>query len=58
MTARSMIDELECIALTEDLREHGLTAGNVGMIVHVYDESVGDEGIGDKIVGYEIEFVT
>ena len=31
-----MIAELDCVALTADLPEHGLTAGDVGAVVHVY----------------------
>ncbi|MAS38113.1 MAG: DUF4926 domain-containing protein [Anaerolineaceae bacterium] len=43
-----MMQELERVALTEDLPEHGLRVGDIGMIVHVY----GDHK------GYEVEFVT
>lgn len=43
-----MIEELERVALTEDLDEHGLKAGDVGMVVHVYGNGT----------GYEVEFVT
>lgn len=42
------MQELERVALTQDLPEHGLSAGDVGMIVHIY----GDHK------GYEVEFVT
>ncbi len=31
-----MIAELDCVALTEDLPEHGLEAGDVGAVVHTY----------------------
>ncbi len=31
-----MIGELDCIALTADLPEHGLVADDVGTVVHVY----------------------
>jgi hypothetical protein len=31
-----MIAELDCVALTVNLPEHGLTAGDVGAVVHVY----------------------
>ncbi len=31
-----MIAELDCVALTEDLPEHGLAAGDVGAVVHAY----------------------
>jgi hypothetical protein len=43
-----MIPELERVALTNDLPEHGLKAGDIGMVVHAYS--------GHK--GYEVEFVT
>ncbi len=43
-----MIAELERVVLTEDLESHGLKAGDVGMVVHVYGENA----------GYEVEFVT
>ncbi len=31
-----MIAELDCVALTADLPEHGLAVGDVGAVVHVY----------------------
>jgi len=31
-----MIAELDCVALTTALPEHGLAAGDVGTIVHAY----------------------
>jgi len=31
-----MIAELDCVALTADLPGHGLAAGDVGAVVHVY----------------------
>ena len=34
-----MIKELDCVALTTDLPEHGLTAGDVGAVVHVLKSS-------------------
>ena len=40
--------ELERVALTEDLPDHGLKIGDIGMILHIY---------GDHI-GYEVELVT
>ncbi len=43
-----MIEELERVALTDDLPQHHLKAGDVGMVVHVYREGE----------GYEVEFVT
>ena len=41
-----MIKELECVALTADLPDHGLAVGDVGAVVHV------DEG-GHS---YQVEF--
>jgi hypothetical protein len=32
-----MIKELECVALAADLPDYGLTVGDVGAVVHVYD---------------------
>jgi hypothetical protein len=31
-----MIRELEMVALVEDVPEHGLRAGDVGTVVHIY----------------------
>lgn len=42
------MQELERVALTKDLPEHGLKAGDIGMIVHIYNDHK----------GYEVEFVT
>lgn len=43
-----MMQELERVALTQDLSEHGLKVGDIGMILQVYGEHK----------GYEVEFVT
>ena len=43
-----MVQELERVALTDDLPQHGLKAGDIGMVVHIYGERQ----------GYEVEFVT
>lgn len=43
------MEELERVALTEDIPQHNLKAGDIGMVVHVYR---GEEP------GYEVEFVT
>jgi hypothetical protein len=43
-----MIAELDCVALTANLPEHGLVAGDVGAVVHVLE--------GGK--GYMVEFTT
>lgn len=32
-----MIAELDCVALTVNLPEYGLTAGDVGAVVHAYN---------------------
>jgi hypothetical protein len=34
-----MIAELDCVALTANLPEYGLAAGDVGAVVHAYKES-------------------
>ena len=36
-----MIKELDCVALKVALPEHGLAAGDVGAVVHVYGEGRG-----------------
>ncbi len=43
-----MIRELDTIALTHDLPEHHLVAGDVGAVVHSYPDSA----------AFEVEFVT
>jgi Domain of unknown function (DUF4926) len=43
-----MIKDLDVVALTRALPEHGLVAGDMGTIVHVYDDGQ----------AYEVEFVT
>jgi len=43
-----MIKELDCVALTTGLPEHGLTAGDVGAVVHVYEGGH----------SYQVEFTT
>jgi hypothetical protein len=43
-----MIQELQRVALIDDLPTHGLKAGDIGMIVHIYGDHT----------GYEVEFVT
>ena len=40
--------ELERVALTEDLPEHGLKIGDIGMILDIYADHK----------GYQVEFVT
>jgi hypothetical protein len=43
-----MIHELDTVALTHDIPEHGLKAGDLGAVVHCYATSL----------AYEVEFVT
>jgi len=42
-----MIREHDSVVLTTDLPAHGLVAGDVGVVVHVYEREA----------GYEVEFV-
>jgi hypothetical protein len=42
------MQEMERVALTEDMSEHGLKAGDIGMILHIYGNHQ----------GYEVEFVS
>lgn len=43
-----MFSELDTVVLTHDIKEHNLKEGDMGAIVHVYNE---DEA-------YEVEFIT
>ncbi len=43
-----MIQEHDCIVLTQDLSAAGLRAGDVGTVVHVHGD----------YAGYEVEFTT
>jgi photosystem II stability/assembly factor-like uncharacterized protein len=43
-----MIEELDCVALTTGLPDHGLAVGDVGAVVHVYDGGQ----------NYQVEFTT
>lgn len=43
-----MIEEPDTVVLAHDLTEHGLTGGDVGVVVHVYADDA----------AYEVEFVT
>ena len=42
-----MIKEHDIVVLTEDVPEEGLTAGDVGTVVHIHNGE-----------GYEVEFMT
>lgn len=43
-----MIEELDTVVLAHDLAEHGLQAGDVGVVVHCYGDGA----------AFEVEFVT
>ena len=43
-----MIQEHDCIVLTQDIPDEGLRAGDVGTVVHIHGDAA----------GYEVEFVT
>jgi hypothetical protein len=43
-----VIQEHDCIVLTQDIPEEGLRAGDVGTVVHIHGEAT----------GYEVEFMT
>ncbi len=46
-----MISELDTVVLLHDIEEHGLTGGDIGAVVHSYDDD--DDGS-----VFEVEFVT
>lgn len=43
-----MINELDLVVLTRDMEDHSLKSGDVGTVVHCYDDNI----------GFEVEFVT
>ena len=43
-----MINELDLVVLTHDIEEHGLKSGDVGTVIHCYEDKM----------GFEVEFVT
>ena len=43
-----MINELDLVVLTHDIDDHGLKSGDVGTVVHSYEDRI----------GFEVEFVT
>lgn len=43
-----MIKELDLVVLTHDIEDRGLRSGDVGTVVHSYEDKV----------GFEVEFVT
>jgi Domain of unknown function (DUF4926) len=43
-----MINEHDCVVLTQDLPGEGLTAGDIGTVVHCHSGGA----------GYEVEFMT
>lgn len=40
-----MIDELERVVLTTDIKEHHLQAGDIGTVVLVHGDGVGYDGV-------------
>ena len=43
-----MINELDTVVLTHDIQEHGLRQGDIGAVVHCYEDDA----------AFEVEFVT
>lgn len=43
-----MINEHDCVVLTQDLPQEGRMAGDIGTVVHIHQEGA----------GYEVEFMT
>ena len=43
-----MIQEHDCVVLTQDLPNEGLQAGDIGTVVHIHHGGA----------GYEVEFIT
>lgn len=43
-----MINEHDCVVLTEDMAEENLRAGDIGTVVHIHQSGA----------GYEVEFMT
>ena len=43
-----MMNELDLVVLTRDIEDHGLKSGDVGTVVHCYNDNI----------GFEVEFVT
>ena len=43
-----MIRELDLVVLTHDIKEHKLKSGDIGTVVHCYNDNT----------GFEVEFVT
>jgi hypothetical protein len=43
-----MINEHDCVILTQDLPQEGLVSGDIGTIVHIHRNGA----------GYEVEFMT
>ncbi len=48
MKKTEMIKELDLVALNHDIEDYGLKSGDVGTVVHCYEDNI----------GYEVEFVT
>jgi len=45
---QAMINEHDCVILTEDVLSTGLQAGDIGTVVHIHQDRA----------GYEVEFMT
>ena len=43
-----MIMEHDCVVLTQDFPEEGLTSGDIGTVIHIHQAGA----------GYEVEFIT
>jgi hypothetical protein len=43
-----MIEEHDCVVLTDDLPDEGLVAGDIGTVVHIHQSGA----------GYEVEFMS
>ena len=43
-----MIKEHDCVILTQELRDEGLQAGDIGTVIHIHQGGI----------GYEVEFMT
>ena len=43
-----MIEEHDCVVLTQNIPEEGLEAGDIGTVIHIHDGGA----------GYEVEFMT
>ena len=42
-----MIREHDCVVLTQDLPDEGLQTGDIGTVVHIYQDGAGSCTLGD-----------